>query len=56
MAKNVRECVSGIILAQNLLFQAEARSQVPVRALLLKGTEKTISMDNAVVQNYQPKL
>ena len=56
VAKNVRECVSGIILAQNLLFQAEARSQVPVRTLLLKGTEKTISMDNAVVQNYQPKL
>ena len=47
--RNLCRCLCDIILPRNLLCQAEAQSQVPVRFLVPQGTGYTRSKDYAVV-------
>ena len=48
--KKMCKCARKIILARNLLHQAEARSWVPFRILVPQGTGNMSSADHAVIQ------
>ena len=52
-AKQLCGCARKIILANNLLHQAEAQSRVPVRFSVPQGTGETISEYHRVVQPHE---